>query len=303
MPTLNKVWFAMRTRTATNTSGDPQTDSPIGLVINENGIDRLNHIFSEDTPQKDQEAGQANLYSVDADVETDELDNSSVRVSNLGGDQWSPEVLYIWGEGRRFADFNTEIIPVAIETDIITKLSAGVEDRSAVPSMPLRLVAKGNRRMQIRRLMLIVMTEGVPHTGIIAHAHAPSETNDPIELEITNASGLVVKYEVPKTPQLDLERGQANLYFVPASVPFSQQSLRQNSIVLRIKGDDAWQPSKVFLFGLDDAAGRPESMVPLVHISQWNLGWLSTDTGEGREEIILPLIQEQVADEGLVVDR
>jgi len=296
MSTLNELWFAMLT-SAEDLHSRPGTDSPIGLVINESGVERLNHRFDEDTPQEDQERGQANLYSVDVrgrNIDRAELDDSSVRVSNLGGDQWEPELLYIWGEAGT-TPFNSEIVPIAIETEITTKLSTDSQDVGAVPSMPVRLVAKGNSNMRINRLMLLVMTAGIPHTGIIATAGFPSETDDPIELEIVNDAGIAVKFEIPDTPQQDLERGQTNLYSIPVSVPFTKRSLRSNSIRLRIKGDDAWRPSRLFLFGLDDATGRPESIVPLVHVPEWNLGDLSTDTSEGQEQVTLPLVEEREA--------
>jgi len=295
MATLNTLWFAMLTRP--DDSRDPGTDSPIGLVINENGAERLNHRFDADTPQEDQERGQANLYSLDVrgkNIDRAELDNSSVRVSNLGGDQWEPELLYIWGEAGRFS-FDHQIMPIAIETEITTKLSTDSQDVEAVPSMPVRLLAKGKSNMRINRLMLLVMTAGKPPTPPIATAGFPSETDDPIELEIVNDAGIAVKFEIPDTPQQDLERGQANLYFIPVSAPFTKRSLRSNSIILRIKGDDAWRPSRLFLFGLDDASGRPESIVPLVHMPEWNRGDLSTDTSEGREQVTLPLVVEREA--------
>ncbi len=292
MSTLNKLWFAMLTEA--RNSRDPGTDSPIGLVINESGTERLNHTFSEDTPQDDQERGQANLYPLEVvgrNIDKEELSNSSVRVGNLGGDQWEPELLYIWGEARSLP-FGTEIVPIAIETNITTKLSTDTDDAGAVPSMPVRLVARGGNDMTINRVMLLVMTAGIPHTGIVAHGHAPDETDDPIELEIVNDAGIAVKFEIPDTPQKDLERGQANLYLIPVSVPFTKRSLNDSSIKLRIKGDDAWTPSRLFLFGLDDASGRPESIVPLVHLPEWNLGKLSTDTSEGKEEETLPVVRE-----------
>ena len=179
-------------------------------------------------------------------------------------------------------------MPIAIETEINTKLSIDKDDTEAKPSMPVKLVAKGDRNMQINRLMLLVMTEGTSSTS------SPHETDDPIELEVTTSDGIAVKFEIPDTPQLDLERGQANLYSIPVSVPFSKRSLNRDSIVLRIKGSDRWLPSKLFLFGLDDAMGRPEAIVPLVHIPNWTLDSLSSDSSEGEEQVTLPLVVERL---------
>ena len=61
MSTINDLWFAMLTRSVENAG----TDSAVNLVVTQGGNDRLNHSFSENTPQEDQERGQANLYNLD----------------------------------------------------------------------------------------------------------------------------------------------------------------------------------------------------------------------------------------------
>jgi hypothetical protein len=71
------------------------TDSPIALSINDVQIN-----FS-DTAQADQEMGQANLYDSDVtrfDIDTAELNNSSIRVVILGDDQWAPVIVVAWAE-------------------------------------------------------------------------------------------------------------------------------------------------------------------------------------------------------------
>lgn len=52
-------WVGMRTFSAKHSG----TDSPIVLTVNDNGTEQLHHTFS-DTPQRDQETGEANLYDV-----------------------------------------------------------------------------------------------------------------------------------------------------------------------------------------------------------------------------------------------
>lgn len=302
MAQLTSLFFGMLTRTG---PGDEGTDSPIVLTINQGGVDRLNHTFSENTPQEDQEFGQANLYELDVagrNIDVSQLDDSSIRVGISGDDQWEPELLFLWGAQRGFPPTLPEIVPIAIETGIRTKLSTN--DAGAVPSLPLRLVAKGSRNMPINRLMLMTITEGDPRDdgGIIATAFTPHGTDAPIELEVVNDAGVAVKFEIPDTPQKDLERGAANLYFIPVLVPFTRRSLRANSIRLRIKGTDFWTPKSLFLFGLDDASGRPESIVPLVHLPNWTFGSLSTDPDQGVESVNLPLVREPLTlDPGDVV--
>ena len=71
------------------------TDSPIALSVNDVQIN-----FS-DTAQADQEMGQANLYDSDVtrfNIDTAELNNSSIRVVILGDDQWKPVIVVAWAE-------------------------------------------------------------------------------------------------------------------------------------------------------------------------------------------------------------
>ena len=71
------------------------TDSPIALSINDAQIN-----FS-DTPQADQEMGESNLYESDVtrfNIDTAELNNSSIRMVILGEDQWRPVIVVVWAE-------------------------------------------------------------------------------------------------------------------------------------------------------------------------------------------------------------
>ena len=140
--------------------------------------------------------------------------------------------------------------------------------------------------MPIKRLLMLMTTAN----------EANAETNSPIELQITPGGGSSpVVFEIPNTPQREQERAQANFYFVRVRSPFfTKRSLNPDSIRLKIKGDDAWLPSSFFLFGLDDAVGPPELLVPLVHLQDWPYGWLSTDPrdigGTAKPVVTLPLV-------------
>jgi hypothetical protein len=61
------------------------------------------------------------------------------------------------------------------------------------------------------------------------------------------------------------------------------------SIRLSILGTDAWLPKTVFVFGLDTASGRPNEVVTLASVPEWELGWLSTDPSEGSASVLLQL--------------
>jgi hypothetical protein len=281
MSHLKNLWVAMLTRN----TGYAGTNSQIVIIINEDGVDRLHHTFT-DTPQYDQEKGQANLYKIDVaayDIVPDNLDNSSVRVAIRGGDMWKPEHCIVWGEGIPTLLESDAVAPIAIETDLPVGLST---ERDEGPvSIPLRRVHRGGMSMQINRLLMLMTTADQEDAG----------TESGVELQITNAAGsVIVDFEIPNSPQDDQERAQANFYFVPVSPGFSLNDLGNDlgggSVTLGIKGQDAWLPQSFFLFGLDHASGRPDFLVPLVHIGNWVYGWLSADSSEGESSISLPQI-------------
>src|SRR4051794_14643814 len=107
MAKLTKIWFGM----LTHDEPDAGTDDRIALTFDNNQITFI------DSPQSDQDRGQANLYERDveaADIFTEALNESSIRVIILGGDAWLPEHAFVWGmpvDGRSPR-------PLAIETEI-----------------------------------------------------------------------------------------------------------------------------------------------------------------------------------------
>jgi hypothetical protein len=268
MSHLDRIWTGITTRTAE----DSGTDDAIEIVINENGIDRLRRTIG-DTEQDDLEDGGANLYTMDVaanNIVPENLTNSSIRVGLKGGDAWRPEDIFMWG--RRLT--GGAVIPLALETNITTQLST--EAGEGASSMPLRRVALGARTMQINRLFMLMTTSTSDDAG----------TDNTITLQITT-TGLVVDFDSEDTSQEDLETSQANFYEVPVITSFSKASIAM--IRLEINGNDGWLPSSFFLFGVDDAEGRPEFVVPLVHLPSWAFGWMSTDSSEGVTRVQLPL--------------
>ncbi|MGH7470655.1 MAG: hypothetical protein ACRENP_22130 [Longimicrobiales bacterium] len=285
---ISRLWAAMLTRNVNNAG----TNHRIVLVINANGQDLLNHEFV-DTTQKDQEQAQANLYEVNVrgkGIDPAELNNSSIRVGILGSDAWRAEHFMLWGE-RLSPFFDAEVIPLALETGIPTQIST--DDDEGPSSFPLRLVGKGNRDMAINRIFLLFTTAGqLEDDDLGAEGLAPQGTDSPIEIQIVSDGRLVVLSEIRDTHQDDAELGGANFYSAPVITPFTRRALQDRSITLRVKGLDSWEPASLFLFGLDDAAGRPESLVPLVHLPRWPFGLLEADTSTGVATVTLPLVPD-----------
>lgn len=278
---LSRLRVAMLTR-AQNGAG---TNKRISLSINVGGADLLNHIFP-DTIQEDQERAQANLYKVNVEgkrIEPGSLTDSSVRLGILGDDDaWSPEHFFAWGEvPPTTALQNPGIFPLVIETGIPQTLSTDPDN--GVPSIRLRRVEKGGNGMSIRRLLILLTTDDTQANFFASNS---------LEMQIVSNDRLVVLCEIRATAQAQLKGGEANFYTMPVILPFTKSSLNDQSITLRVRGTTGWRPASFFLFGLDDAAGRPESIVPLVHLPEWPFGVMERDTTNGIASITLPLVRE-----------
>ncbi len=274
MASLERLWLGILTRDIE----DAGTDDRIVLIVNQNGVD-VTHATFGDTRQEDLERGKANLYTLDAQsISTPDINNSSVRVGLRGADAWRPEHLVLWGRVP-FQQTFSPYYPVAIELDITTTLSTDANEGNL--SIPMRTVSRGDSSMVINRLLVLMTTADVEDAG----------TNSRIEL-VTTIQGVSTIYAIPETSQDDQERGEANLYLLPVTNPFTRRALATGSLALRIRGDDMWIPGSIFVFGLNNAAGRPTSMVPLVHEAGWSpIEGLSTDPNEGVASVALPIVE------------
>ena len=291
MPRIDTLWIGMKTAV----DPDSGTDSSIVLIINEGGepVDAV-HFTLPDTAQNDQEAGQANLYQIDLHDETphegrtfdtQKLNDSSVRVGIRGDDAWSPGSCLVWG---RSTDGN--IVPLALNVvkqgfkdgELSTMIISTDRDEGRT-SFCVRRVQPGNDFTGSTRLILFLTTADQDN----------AETNDTITLKITDTLGQVlVNYTFTDTPQDDLERAQANFYYADVTGGIIRTNLTDESIELRINGNDAWLPASLFLFGLDALEGETVRFVtPLVHLPKWPFGFLSTDTTEGKPSVRLPVIK------------
>jgi len=293
---LNRLWMAMLTRE----SADSDTDSSINLSVNTNGVEQLNRTFP-DSQQTDQERGVANLYDIDVannGIQTEQLTDSSIRLGINDDDAWRPQHVFVFGEGFSPTG-QPETQALAIETDIGTTLST--DSGEGAPSVPLHLVGHGNGNQTIRRLFIMLRSRGSDQPpsddgifGPLSATAVPPETqtDGAFELQIVSQGRLAVLFRISDTPQEDLEFGEANFYTMPVIVPFTRAQLDADSITLRIMGMDDYEPLSLFIFGADQATGRPTSLVPLVSISNWEqagLGVIDYDPTNGTGSVTLPL--------------
>jgi hypothetical protein len=265
MAVIDHLWFAALTRNI----GDAGTDNLLNLTINIDGVDVVDSNVAWMLDQGEAYfLGNARF----APFDTAALTNSSIRLGIRGDDAWAPQHVFLFGHAPR------TLLPLAIETDLDATLSADTDEGHL--SMPLRLVTAGNSTTAIRRVLLLVDTS----------SENDADTDSQIQLQITAAGAIALQQIVPDTAQSDQERWRANWYFLDAAVPFTRGDVLSNGgITLSILGTDAWLPESVLVFGLDTAAGRPTTIVPLVSVLAWDLGWLSTDDTEGKASIPLPV--------------
>jgi hypothetical protein len=293
---LSRIWFAMRTRNVT----DDGTDNRIKLIIKENGVEKLNHIFP-DTKQEDQEEGYANVYHVDGiaglAIRSEDLTNDSIQVSIEGKDYWRPEHVLFWGE-----EVDGRVVPLAAEWDIAKGISKDPSEGDSSFKVrriiyPIKTVTQlPDKQARIMQLLVILKTADSTY----------AETDRNVSIEITYGGGRQLNSIDIKTLRMNkLDRGEGFLSLPLSWFPQINPPLLQwdnlESVTLRIDGDEAWLPESFSLFGFvkpyvdphPDSSPqdpRPTSIMPLVHIPKWNFGRLSTDPDEGVKSVRLPLL-------------
>lgn len=274
MPLLARLWVAWLTH-RDKESGTP--DNP-RLSIKVGGEQLFNQgLFSIQTGK----ARIENFNIEDKGIGSDSLTASSVSLQARGEDAWKPERFFVWGVEAPPPFRDLGIFPLAIEMGFGKELSTDTDE--GVRSIPLRLVANGDRDMRINRLLILLTTN---------FRVDRADTNNSLEIQIVSNDRLVALCEIRDTAQNDLENGVSNFYTMPVILPFTKSSLTNESITLRIKGGmDNWLPDRFFLFGLDDATGRPESIVPLVHLQEWPFGAMEPDPTNGIASVTLPLVK------------
>jgi len=288
MGKIKTLWVGMKTVVWP----EGGTDSSIVLIINESGqpADAV-HATLPDSSQSDQESGQANLYQLDLNDETphesrtfavQNLNESSIRIGIRGDDQWEPGSCFVWGRQT-----DGVIVPLALNV-VEQGFKAGEVPTMAISttrtegrtSFGVRRVQTGDGLTPIVRMILLVTTADEDEAG----------TDHTITLTITDVTGrLLLDHTFTDTFQNDLERGEANFYYIDFEGTILKSQLNEDSIRLKINGDDAWVPTSLFLFGLDRRGETVNFVTPLVHLPEWPFGVMSLDQGEGTPAVTLPL--------------
>jgi hypothetical protein len=296
---LKRLWVGMKTYDRK----DSGTNDKIVLIINDDGVDRLHHTFPK-INQDDQKQGAANVYEVIVpdtitahNIDPDKLTNSSIRVAIRGKDLWRPRDFVILGEVQ-----NGEVIPLASERTFGPPVKDPIvfgdptptehsgfngdlsgDEREGAISFPLRRVnipfsPYHSPLPELGGFTIMATTADVKHAG----------TSNFVKLTIRYAGEYII--------ELTISPGGRNKA-VFADGPTLRQTgapglTKDNidSIELGIEGNNAWLPGSLFLLA---AAEKGKSVMPLVHIPEWDpdaMGWLSTDPSDAnsRPSISLP---------------
>jgi hypothetical protein len=276
MAAIEDVWLAALTKD----EDDAGTKNRFNLTVNIDGSDVFRHDFllgwnlsgQSGTGLRD---GQAGLEEAKppGPFDSDKLTNSSVRVGLRGDDAWAPK--HVMVIGRAQPDFTPgRFVALAMETDIERWLSADSDEGPL--TMPVRRVGAGTSATVIRRVLLLIYTDG----------ESDADTESDIKLQIAASGQLMLDKKITH----DLDRVRAYWHFLEVERPFTRADVAtKGAIHLSILGTDAWLPTTVFVFGLDTEDGRPSEVVTLSAIPKWNLGWLSTDASEGVPSVPLPI--------------
>ena len=283
MAIVDNLWLAALTKD----EEDAGSDDRFNLTVNIDGIDVVARDFgigwrmAGQVPNRflrtgllDGQAGIESSNVLNTPFESAGLTHSSVRVGIRGDDAWAPEhVLLI---GRTQSSFKPgQILALAMETEISSWLSSNSDEGHL--TLRLRLVSPGSSGTLIQRVLLLIYTDA---------GDEDVQTESSIELQIAAGGGIVLSQTITD----DLDQLTARWYFLDVTTPFTQADMVANgSISLRILGTDAWLPKTIFVFGLDTASGRPNEVVTLASVPEWDLGWLSTDLNEGSPSVQLPL--------------
>lgn len=253
----------------TKDESDAGTDNQLTVTVNNDGVDVFDANYDLGGGR-----GEAQLYEqlVLEPFDTSGLTNSSIRLGIRGDNVWKPQHILLIAR-TEFGDPGGRTFALALETDLTDHLSS--DSNEGHLTMPLRLAGVGNVTTVIRRVLFVVYTSGGNDV----------QTDSDIQLQIVAASRLVLSQKITD----NLEQNRAHLYFFDVDTPFTTGEFDPNAVTLRILGENAWLPGAVFLFGLDTGTGRPNEMVALVSMREWDLGWLSTDTQEGHPFVSLPL--------------
>ncbi len=291
MPTLAELYVAARTR---NTA-DAETDNlPVLVVKRDGAIVFTKPLFGGDSMVR---RGAGAVWRFDVrEIKLDSA-NLTFELWASGDDAWSPEHVIVWGISGQLGD--ERVIPLAAFLDLATPLtppgngvwiSSDTSEGEKILFLPS--VDRGRDATRARRLIVIVATDAYP--AMFPAAIGPgtdfeeSGTPNQITLQCGVPGRLVLNYNLPGTPQDDLDHGGAGFYVVDLAAIFSREDIEGGRFTLTTNGTDWWKPDYFAVFGVDTDLFGPRALIPFVAASAFELRQMSSDPAEGWHSFVVP---------------
>ncbi|MGB6512148.1 hypothetical protein [Mycobacterium sp.] len=308
MALLKDIYIATRTR---NVEDAGTTNAP-KLLVSRGSQDLLLVPLEGDIDGLGR--GRAAVFRID--VSDQELDSANLvlRLLASGDDAWAPEHILVWGVGADTLEING-IAPLGALIDIAlpgsarsagiwlsTDSSEGVSEILVSPVAPPLPTPPGQKLPPLGsragRIIVIVATDQYP--SMIDPGPGPGGnrddvgTNGPVTLQAGRPGGpLFVSYQLPKTPQGDLARGNANFYLTLVAGAFGYDDIGSQGVyTLTINSQDWWIPDYFAVFGIDGYAGQPNTLIPFTQDTDFSATFgdhhiLSTDPAQGWHSVLL----------------
>lgn len=290
MARIDTLWVCVSTKDTT----DGGTNDKIALILNQDDRDAI-YLDLPLTNQADLEKGATNLYSLDisdetkfASLESDRLAKTYARLVINGRDMWNPGQTLVWGVSKDGTVYPIAFNQIGMNQILSEDSGEGRVSSPILPAYTFWSPGVSALRAEFDLLMIAVLTGDGDNDG----------TDDTITLEITGAvptASLTIALDTKD--KSDFQSSQASFYNVNPgkSIGLTLHSISLSTIKLKTNGSNQWKPASFFLFGCNSIPGSSSMILSaLVSVPDWKasgLGWLSSGTDEGADEVTLPLVK------------
>ena len=272
MALISKLFMVLVTEGKVGRSPDTGTNSQLVLIVNVDGEDRVVQTLPKG--KLSQRAGHADIYQFDVAPEALLYDSAGYnvyyRIGIRGNDKWKYRWILLWGT----TDNYITPVPLANRVSNISEYLSASEHEGNLETHIFR-TKLGTSILYMSRVTIMTTTADQPNAG----------TKSKVTLLIASKTKTIIECTFGGDSQPD-KRGNFIVYDTFGTF----QKVDISLITLSIDGEDSWLPASFWVFGLEGPWGGSSNILPLVSISDWTLGRLSTNPAEGVASIELPLL-------------
>ena len=245
---IKELWVGTRNKRE-NWAG---TLDDVSLIVNEEGIDVLWAKIPFDAGvREDGVSAVGHLEDVETAIDIRKMDDSSIRVTSHGENQWAPEEIAVWGDAD---DGGTDLVGYARPAHKVSRNP----DEGRV-SLPIAKLVRGKRNAsRISALLMVVTSEPDAAAGtrlpvqLAIKRNGPENVLDSGKVEVRNRTRALLSWAAAET--------------INGFDPFPLRDYLEGKVSLWLRNEerDAWSIRSVTIFGLDRLVGARESST-LVH--------------------------------------